>query len=104
VSKMGKCEVIEQPTVLAMPENAVIAHVACGNAHSIAVDDKGNLFSWGRGFEGQTGLSSSTKSSDENKTLYGVQMVPKFVYNPVFIQVLLHLVLCLVLISSPCGP
>jgi alpha-tubulin suppressor-like RCC1 family protein len=87
MSQVAGREAIVEPTALAMPENAIIAHVACGNAHSIAVDDKGNLFSWGRGFEGQTGISSATKSIAENKALYGVQMVPKFVYNPIFTKV-----------------
>ena len=34
-----------------------IVQIACGESHSLALTDKGYLYSWGRGFEGQLGLS-----------------------------------------------
>ena len=31
--------------------------IACGENHSLVLTDKGYLYAWGRGFEGQLGLS-----------------------------------------------
>ena len=33
--------------------------IACGKSHSLVLTDKGYLYSWGRGFEGQLGLSET---------------------------------------------
>ena len=33
-----------------------IVHVACGESHSLALSDQGQLFSWGAGSDGQLGL------------------------------------------------
>ena len=33
--------------------------IACGEAHSMVITDKGYLYTWGRGYEGQLGLSET---------------------------------------------
>ena len=33
--------------------------MACGEYHSLVLTDKQDVYSWGRGFEGQLGLSKS---------------------------------------------
>lgn len=35
-----------------------IVHVACGESHSVALSDQGQLFSWGAGSDGQLGLTT----------------------------------------------
>lgn len=34
-----------------------VVKIACGESHSLILTDKGDIYSWGRGFEGQLGLS-----------------------------------------------
>ena len=36
-----------------------ISHVCCGHAHSLALTDQGQLYSWGEDTHGQLGLGSS---------------------------------------------
>lgn len=36
-----------------------VIQIACGKSHSLVLTDKGYLYSWGRGFEGQLGLSET---------------------------------------------
>ena len=40
-----------------------VSHVACGHAHSLAVDSKGQVYAWGDGQYGQLGLGMATKES-----------------------------------------
>jgi alpha-tubulin suppressor-like RCC1 family protein len=37
-----------------------LAKVACGQHHSLAIDDTGKIWSWGSGFAGQLGLDNTT--------------------------------------------
>ncbi|KAB0345196.1 hypothetical protein FD754_022122, partial [Muntiacus muntjak] len=39
-----------------------IVHVACGESHSLALSDQGQLFSWGAGSDGQLGLMTTEDS------------------------------------------
>nr|XP_036876001.1 probable E3 ubiquitin-protein ligase HERC3 isoform X4 [Manis javanica]XP_036876002.1 probable E3 ubiquitin-protein ligase HERC3 isoform X4 [Manis javanica] len=39
-----------------------IVHVACGESHSLALSDRGQLFSWGAGSDGQLGLMTTEDS------------------------------------------
>ena len=49
------------PQVLKPLRDKRIVQVACGEHHSLVVTDKGDVYAWGRGFEGQLGLSKSTQ-------------------------------------------
>lgn len=51
--------------------------VACGAHHSAAVTSHGDLFTWGRGIEGQLGLSSPHLPTELNEAITGVQFRPK---------------------------
>jgi hypothetical protein len=44
-----------------------------------AVLKNGDLYTWGRGFEGQTGQTSTTSNAATNANLIGVQLLPKYV-------------------------
>jgi len=36
-----------------------IIQIACGEHHSLVLTDKADVYTWGRGFEGQLGISKS---------------------------------------------
>ena len=36
-----------------------MTQIACGEYHSLILTDKADIYTWGRGFEGQLGLSRS---------------------------------------------
>jgi len=51
-----------------------VVKVACGESHSIILTDKADVYSWGRGFEGQLGLSRKIEVASTPqyiKTFYG---------------------------------
>lgn len=54
-----------------------ITQVACGAHHSAAVTSHGDLFTWGRGIEGQLGHSSPHLPTELNEAITGVQFRPK---------------------------
>lgn len=54
-----------------------IVQVACGAQHSAAVTCSGDLFTWGRGIEGQLGHSSRHLPPEVNDAVTGVQLRPK---------------------------
>ena len=49
--------------------NQKIVQVTCGEFHSMALSDKGNLYTWGMGFEGQLGLNSQYKVASSPRYL-----------------------------------
>ncbi len=57
-----------------------VKQIACGAFHNAAVDEDGDLFTWGRNFEGQCCHKTSS-------TL-GVQLTPKYVKLPLRARVL----------------
>jgi len=52
----------------------IVVEVACGEQHSLAVDDLGSVYAWGRNREGQCGQGSSTN----------------YINSPVRVDALLH--------------
>lgn len=53
--------------------------LACGRFHSAAVTDRGDLYTWGRNFEGQLGHFSPSLSKVQNALVNGICAWPKFV-------------------------
>ena len=39
-----------------------IAKVVCGESHTLALTDNGDVYSWGRGYEGQLGIRKSIET------------------------------------------
>lgn len=68
-------------------DGKVIVQVSCGAAHSAALTDTGDVYTWGRGFEGQTGHASKALDAETNAIITSVQLLPKcvsaFVKDPV---------------------
>lgn len=54
-----------------------VVQVACGAQHSAAVTSNGDLFTWGRGTEGQLGHASPHLPPELNDAITGVQLRPK---------------------------
>ena len=49
--------------------NQKIVQVTCGEFHSMNLSDKGDLCTWGKGFEGQLGLNSQYKVASSPRYL-----------------------------------
>ena len=49
--------------------NVKVIQIACGEFHSLALAENGDLYTWGMGFEGQLGLSSQYKVASSPKYL-----------------------------------
>ena len=75
-AKVLKCE--DFLPVLALAHKKVTT-LDCGAHHSAAVTSSGDLYLWGRGFEGQTGHASPALDDATNKAITGVQLLPKLV-------------------------
>lgn len=70
---------LESKTPRAIPALSAyrVVQVACGAYHSAAVTSHGDLFTWGRGIEGQLGHSSPHLPTELNEAITGVQFRPK---------------------------
>lgn len=55
IHHISLCLVLEQ--VVALDAQIILA-VSCGEAHTLALNDKGQVFSWGQGSDGQLGLNN----------------------------------------------
>lgn len=56
-----------------------VVQVACGARHSAALTSSGDLFTWGRGLEGQLGHSTRLRPPESKNAVAGVQLRPKAV-------------------------
>ena len=54
----GSKEVLT-PMILKPMRDKRVIKIACGESHSIILTDRADVYAWGRGFEGQLGLSKS---------------------------------------------
>ena len=62
------------PTILKPLRDKRIIQIACGEHHSLVLTDKADVYAWGRGFEGQLGISKSVQISSTPhyiKAFYG---------------------------------
>jgi len=62
------------PMILKPLRDKRVVKIACGESHSLILTDKCDVYSWGRGFEGQLGLSSSIEIASTPqyiKSFYG---------------------------------
>jgi alpha-tubulin suppressor-like RCC1 family protein len=74
----GGAKTAYAPTVLKPLRDKRIVQIACGEHHSMVLTDKGDVYSWGRGIEGQLGLSKSISIASTPqyiKSFYGRPVV-----------------------------
>lgn len=55
--KHVKCFVFPLEQVVALDAQNIVA-VSCGEAHTLALNDKGQVFAWGLATDGQLGLAN----------------------------------------------
>lgn len=55
------------------------SQVSCGKHHSAAVTDGGDIYTWGRNFEGQLGQVFKTLPKEVNAVFNGICAWPKYV-------------------------
>lgn len=56
-----------RPGLITALDSYRITQVACGDAHSVAIDDKGTIFTWGDNSFGQLGVDDGKGDKIENK-------------------------------------
>ena len=69
VAGLGGSASAEKTKPLPNLKNQKIVQIACGEFHSMALSDKGDLYTWGMGFEGQLGLNSQYKVASSPRYL-----------------------------------
>ena len=69
VAGLGGSAFSEKTKPLPNLMNQKIVQVTCGEFHSMALSDKGDLYTWGMGFEGQLGLSNQYKVASSPRYL-----------------------------------
>jgi len=69
VAGLGGSSSSEKTKPLPNLKNQKIVQVTCGEFHSMALSDKGDLYTWGMGFEGQLGLNSQYKVASSPRYL-----------------------------------
>ena len=69
VSGHGATANVQTPQLLKSLKDKRVVQISCGESHSLVLTDRGYLYSWGRGFEGQLGLSTNIE----------IAMIPSFV-------------------------
>mmetsp|Transcript_24017 Transcript_24017/g.42635 ORF Transcript_24017/g.42635 Transcript_24017/m.42635 type:complete len:850 (+) Transcript_24017:12-2561(+) len=55
------------PLVIKVLSDKSVRVIACGEYHSLALTDRGDLYSWGRGFEGQLGIREDVLAASTPK-------------------------------------
>lgn len=61
------------PSFLSLPrqipalKDRFVVQIACGEYHTLALTNLGDVYAWGRGFEGQLGLTQNVETSSTPK-------------------------------------
>jgi len=78
VSGHGGSKYTPQPQILKHLSDKRVIQIACGEGHSLILTDKNDVYSWGRGYEGQLGVSNKIEiASKPNyvKTFFGTPVL-----------------------------
>ena len=70
---------LETPTEIKL--SGKIVDISSGDYHSCAIDDKGNMYSWGQNFDRQLGLYNKTKEqmrSNSQCYIEDIVLIPRF--------------------------
>ncbi|CAK4083269.1 unnamed protein product [Aphanomyces euteiches] len=82
----------DRPLKLRQSNHLTFTSVACGGYHTAAISNGGDLYTWGRNFEGQLGHSSQAAQFGECEVQNGVFHHPKHV--SAFLNTKCHQVAC----------
>ena len=69
----------ENPTEIKL--NGKVVDISSGDYHSCAIDDKGNMYSWGQNFDRQLGLYNKTKEQMRSNSVCYIEdiiLIPRF--------------------------
>ena len=70
----------QRPTLIkGVMSDKVVTSISCGSLHSACLTSTGDVYTWGRGFEGQTGHASKALDNQTNDIITSVQLLPKCV-------------------------
>ena len=69
---------LPRPVVMRSKTAPVFAQIASGKDHAVAITAGGDVYAWGCGTSGQTGLISRTGDRAVNEKVVGAQLVPNF--------------------------
>lgn len=78
VSGHGGSTPVPRPQILKHLSDKRIVQIACGESHSLILTDKNDVYSWGRGYEGQLGITSKIEIAAKPsyvKAFFGVPVV-----------------------------
>eukprot|EP00644_Phytophthora_capsici_P012463 jgi/Phyca11/121940/e_gw1.46.437.1 len=78
-SELGHRYATGTPHRVVAASDLFFTHVCCGQHHSAAITDTGDLYTWGRNFEGQLGHHFKTLPKQVNSVLNGICAWPKYV-------------------------
>ena len=70
----GGITFLQTPKIIPSLKDRFVIQVSCGEVHSLALTNIGDVYAWGRGFEGQLGIAKNFETSSTPKYL-------KYFYN-----------------------
>ncbi|CAI2374842.1 unnamed protein product [Moneuplotes crassus] len=77
VSGHGGSKIVDTPQILKHLSDKRVVQIACGESHSVILTDKNDVYTWGRGYEGQLGVSNLIEIASKPNYVKG------FFKNPV---------------------
>jgi alpha-tubulin suppressor-like RCC1 family protein len=76
VSGHGGSKVVTKPQLVKHLSDKRVVQIACGEYHSLVLTDRNDVYSWGRGYEGQLGVSESIEVATKPNYVKGFFGVP----------------------------
>jgi E3 ubiquitin-protein ligase HERC4 len=68
--------IVQIPRIIKSLATSIVVQIACGQKHSLALTNNGELYSWGSNSNGQLGLGEHLKMNFKPKLITGLVAVP----------------------------
>ena len=78
VTGHGGSRSVQRPQILKHLSDKRVAQIACGEYHSLILTDTNDVYSWGRGYEGQLGVSDKVEIASKPsfvRAFFGVPVI-----------------------------
>ena len=78
VTGHGGAHIVPKPQILKHLSDKRVIQIACGESHSLVLTDKHDVYSWGRGYEGQLGVSNQIEIAAKPnyvRSLFGTPVI-----------------------------